>query len=347
MRLVSLAAVTPPHGHDNEGFLDVVAGWLAEAGAEPAERARVVARTRHLFERAGSRHRYVHPSPERGYAIELLRQAVEQALKDAARRPQDIDLLIYCSVARGWIEPSTAAAVQAAIGAVNASCFDVLEACAGWMRAIELADALMSTGRYRNALVVGVEAGMRDVAVPRGRTAEMRDEHLAAFTVGEAASAMLLEPDPMLPLEINLRSDGRHHDACLIPLPMIDAFLAGDSMLPEPGRFLSHSDRLFSATIAALTALMRERLARADADSIDLFIPHAASESAAEAGRRAVGIPRAKFFCGHADFGNTVSMAMPTALHHALRSGRAKRGDRICFLVASAGITYGYGIMTC
>jgi 3-oxoacyl-[acyl-carrier-protein] synthase-3 len=93
--------------------------------------------------------------------------------------------------------------------------------------------------------------------------------------------------------------------------------------------------------------LTRKRLACPDAGSIDLFIPHAASDSAAEAGRRAVGIPPEKFFCGHADFGNTVSMAMPTALAHALKAGRARRGERICFLVASSGITYGYGIMTC
>ena len=39
-------------------------------------------------------------------------------------------------------------------------------------------------------------------------------------------------------------------------------------------------------------------------------------------------------------------MSMPVALDHALATGRAKKGDRVCFLVGSAGISYGYGILT-
>jgi 3-oxoacyl-[acyl-carrier-protein] synthase III len=347
MRIVSLAAVQPSNDFDNSGYLDLIDRNLAETGMADGERSHAIERLARIYDKAGSSHRRMEPTPHRGHSMDLLRHAALQALAEASRMPEDVDLIIYCSVARGWMEPSSAAAAQAAIGAVNASCFDVLEACAGWMRAVEIADALMRSGRYGNALIVGVEAGMREVAIPRAGGFHLHDEHLAAFTIGESATAMLVEHDEAPPPEIDIRSDGRLHEVCMIPLPMAESFLLSEGPSPDPIRFVSHSERLFPAVMTPLIPLMRKRLAAPDAASIALFIPHAASGKASEAVRKALGIPAEKFLCGHARFGNTVSMAMPTVLDFARRSGRIKPGDRVCFLVASAGISYGYGILTC
>ncbi len=331
---------------DNPTFLSLLDDRVSADGMADGARAEVAERVRGIFERAGTRERFMLYPPQPGYAAELLQRAAQAALDKAGRDAAEVELIIYCSVARGWMEPSTAAAAQAMIGARNASCFDVMEACAGWMRAVEVAEALMRSGRYRNALVLGVEAGMQDTILPRGGETAVADEHLAGFTLGEAATAMLLEPDDAPPPEIVLRSDGELYDVCMIPLPAVAAFLPeGTGALPQAGRFLSHADRLFTRVITALVGVMRPRLA-AGQDDIDLFILHAASSRAGEVVRRALDIPPGKWLCPHDVFGNTVSMSMPVALDHALQTGRAKRGDRVCFLVGSAGISYGYGILT-
>lgn len=347
MRILSLACATPSMRIDNQTFLSLLDQRVSADGMSPQARAEVSDKVRGIFERAGTRERFMLYPPRPGYAAELLQRAARDALDAAGRTADEIDLIIYCSVARGWMEPSTAAAAQAMIGARNASCFDVMEACAGWMRAVEVAEALLRSGRYRNALVLGVEAGMQDTIMPRGGETEVADEHLAGFTLGEAATAMLLEPGEGAAPEIVLRSDGELHDVCMIPLPAIAAFLpAGAQHVPEAGRFLSHADRLFTRVITALVGVMRPRLANGGGEEIDLFILHAASSRAGEVVRRALDIPPEKWLCPHDVFGNTVSMSMPVALDHALKTGRAKKGDRVCFLVGSAGISYGYGILT-
>lgn len=346
MRLLSLAAVTPPERLDNDSFLSRLAERTAADGMGGAEQAVLERRVRRLFDRAGTRERHLLYPPKPGYAAELLRQAATQALARAGRRAEEVELILYCSVARGWLEPSSAAGAQALIGARNASCFDVLEACAGWMRAVEVADSLLRAGRYRNALILGVEAGMQETILPRSADAEVEEHHLAGFTLGEAATAMLVEADDAPPPEIVLRSDGDEVQTCLIPLPGVGAFLPPGADPPPAGRFVSHAERLFTRVITELVGLVRPQLPRLRQEEVRLFILHAASSRAGEVVRRALGIPAEQWLCPHAEFGNTVAMSMPVALDVARRTGRAAAGDKVCFLVGSAGITYGYGVLT-
>lgn len=345
MKILSLAAAKPDQRFDNDGFLRALDHLQTRTGVPEERRRSLARRVRSLFGKAGTRERHVHYPPQPGYAAALLRQAATRALAESGLQAGEVDLVIYCSVARGWLEPSSAAAAQAMIGAGNASCFDVLEACAGWMRAVEVADSLFRAGRYRNAIILGVEAGLQDALVPPDPTVEYGEEHLAGFTLGEAATAMVVSASDAPAPEIVLKSDGSALDACMLPLPAIAAF-TGPGQAPEPGRFLSHAVRLFTRVGQELYGVMKQRLAQRGHAEFDLFILHAASDRAGEVLRRALGIPAAKWLCTHADFGNNVAMSMPVALDHAYRTGRAKRGDRVCFLVGSAGITYGYGVLT-
>lgn len=339
LRIVSLAVAKPPHHVDNDTMLAVLADQMGAPEGELIEQVRTT------FEKCGSRARYL-TLPEPGYALDLVREAAGAALREAGRSAAEVDLVIYCSVARGWLEPSMAAAVQDAIGARNASCFDVLEACAGWMRALEVADALIAGGRYRNALVLGVEAGMHDYLVAPELLDRIEPEQLAGFTIGEMATATLVERDPAGEFDCRIRSLGEHFDLCMIALPNAAAFLPDDGRAPPPaGRFLSRSDKLFARVIAEMVDMARPRIAEIGMGRIDLFIPHGASTRAGHVVRRALGIPAEKWLCGHEEFGNTVSMSMPTALHHGIATGRVKRGDRVFFLIGSAGISVGNGVI--
>jgi 3-oxoacyl-(acyl-carrier-protein) synthase III len=328
-------------------MLGVVARRAQAAGMSAAEQDDLRNRIGRMFDRAGSRQRFINAELRRGSAIDMVKRAGTEAIAAAGKRPEDIDLIIYCSVSRGWLEPSTAAAVQAALGATNASCFDVVEACAGWMRAVEVAVSLMAGGRYANALVVGVEDGLQDIIMPVVKGTRIADENLAGFTVGSAATATLLEPDDTQPVEIEIRSKGTLHDICMLPLASAAAFLPDDGReLPVADMFLSHSEPLFSNAIQLMVEAARPRLATLDMETVALFIPHAASTKAAEVLRKLLRVPEEKWLCPHGEFGNTVAMAMPVALDFAIRTGRVKRGDRIFFVVAGAGISYGYGLVT-
>jgi hypothetical protein len=122
------------------------------------------------------------------------------------------------------------------------------------MRAVEVADSLLRAGRYRNALILGVEAGMQETILPRSADAEVEEHHLAGFTLGEAATAMLVEADDAPPPEIVLRSDGDEVQTCLIPLPGVGAFLPAGADPPPAAQRRACAALLAEAFDAAALA---------------------------------------------------------------------------------------------
>ncbi|MEI6368082.1 MAG: hypothetical protein WCP23_13440 [Planctomycetota bacterium] len=82
-----------------------------------------------LFKRSRTLVRYRHVAPEK--AIDFGVDGGRQAIATAGMVPEDIDLLIYVGVSRGFLEPATANVFQHEFGFTKATCFDVLDACAG------------------------------------------------------------------------------------------------------------------------------------------------------------------------------------------------------------------------
>ncbi len=95
-----------------------------------------------FLEGAGSDIKYQVDDDET--ALTVLRRAAEKALGNAGVTGPEIDLVLYASVARGWLEPATANVVQAELGLSRSTCFDLLDGCAGWLRAVEVARTIHS-----------------------------------------------------------------------------------------------------------------------------------------------------------------------------------------------------------
>src|SRR3989338_8864009 len=83
--------------------------------------------------------------------------AAKEALEDAKMPAEQLELLIIATVTPDMQFPSTACLVQAKIGATNAAAFDISAACSGFIYAISVAEAMIKSGRYKNALVIGAE----------------------------------------------------------------------------------------------------------------------------------------------------------------------------------------------
>ena len=343
MRITAIAAVLPEHEMSNEDVIE----HLRQGSCEPETpaRAKLYADIRRTQDRCGTQTRF-YGTPRPGYALDLAREAARQALAAADVSAADIDFIIYCSVARGWLEPSTAAAIQHLIGAERASCFDIIEACAAWMRAAQTANAFLKTGVYQRGLLVGVEAGMRTYS----REYDLHEAgptDLASFTVGEAATATVVEAGPVDDFVCEIRSLGQYHDLCMLPLQNSEYFLPHNKRgSMTPNRFYVRSDKLFYQSMTELVDMLRPRLQAIGLDTIDLFILHAASSRAGHVVRRTLGIPESKWFCPHDRFANTAAMSIPLALATAVREGKLNRGDKLSILIAAGGISIGYGMFT-
>ncbi len=84
--------------------------------------------------------------------------AAEQALDRINLSASDIDLIIVATTTPDDTFPSTATKLQHRLGAKHAIAFDVQAVCAGFVYALDIADAMLRTGRGRRALVIGAES---------------------------------------------------------------------------------------------------------------------------------------------------------------------------------------------
>ena len=81
--------------------------------------------------------------------------AAKIALEDANVLPDQIDLVVVATITPDMPFPSTACLLQHKLGLGKVACFDLEAACSGFLYALDVADAMLSSGRYRKALVIG------------------------------------------------------------------------------------------------------------------------------------------------------------------------------------------------
>ena len=100
--------------------------------------------------------------------LQLAARAANAALENAGLVAADIDYILASSVLPDTITPSLGCLLQAEVGA-DCPALDVNAACAGFLYALDLADALTVSGKAQRVLVVCAE-GMTRMGLESGRT---------------------------------------------------------------------------------------------------------------------------------------------------------------------------------
>jgi 3-oxoacyl-[acyl-carrier-protein] synthase III len=303
------------------------------------------AQVANYLEQAGTQVRYAVDDGER--AIDFVLAAARRAIGESDIPPDGIDFVIYAGVARGWLEPSTASALQHELGVVNATCFDVLDACASWLRALQMAHALIAGGTYRTGLIVNCECDFERYAEWSFERPDEVDVRLAAFTMGEAATATVVTDEtPDDDFRFVFKTFGKDHDLCVLPLANAASFAA------RPLDERCASSKFYSRSRELLSATTRKIIETFEADPVlprgtyDICFGHGASERASELVARRLGIPLEIYVPTHAQFGNTVAASIPLGMSLALDSGKLKRGARSLIIVGASGITVGLATFT-
>jgi 3-oxoacyl-[acyl-carrier-protein] synthase III len=297
------------------------------------------------FAAAGTQVRHIATEDER--PIDFLLDAGRRALAAAACAPEEVDLLIYTGVGRGWLEPATANVVQHELGLVNATCFDILDACVGWLRAVHVAHAFIRSGVYRRCLIVNCECGFRDYVDLEFAHPHELEHRFAALTIGEAATATVVtDADPDDDFYFTFKNFGEYYDLCMIPLSNAADFSArpADSR-HVPLKFFGLSGKLIATTVDKIVEIF-EADPKLRHDKYAVCFGHAASERAIEMIGCRLGLPLDMYVQTHARYGNTVSASVPLGISVALADGRLQRGDRTLIIVGSAGIAVGIASFT-
>jgi 3-oxoacyl-[acyl-carrier-protein] synthase III len=309
----------------------------------PQELSAVETQVRRHLALAGTEVRYLSDGRK---PLEYVREAGEQALSASRMQPAEIDFLIYAGIGRGWIEPATANAVQHQLGLSNATCFDILDACASWLRALHVAHSFIRNGTYKRGMIVNCEVGLQRFADFDLSNPDEIDAKLAAFTIGEAATATVVSDDTADDFYFLFKNFGQHYDLCMIPLDNAADFQPSNNGHRAASlKFFSESRKLISTTVKEVIDTYQSD-PNLNGAAYDICFGHTASEKARELVGRRLGLAPELQFPIHAEYGNTASASLPLAMSLAIDQGRLRRGHRTLCIMGSAGITIGFAKFT-
>ncbi|MFH1060442.1 MAG: beta-ketoacyl-ACP synthase 3 [Pseudomonadota bacterium] len=272
---------------------------------------------------------------------DLAHAAAAEALVEAGLGVDDIDMIIACTSTPDMRVPNTAALVQGKLGAAN-SCpaFEISAACAGFVFALHMADAMMKQHAfYRHVLIVGAEMGSSVIDRRNYITCPIFGDGAGAVVLGRSAN------DGRGILGGHVRSDGRLADYVVVP--------AGGSALPITPENIEevyargqHGIRLETARLkdaaierlveAARTVLKDHGLSVQD---IAHWVPHQAGKKILEGTMTALGISPSAVLLNYQRYANTSQASIPILLHE--NRHLFKPGDMIMMLALGGGLCWG------
>ncbi len=257
---------------------------------------------------------------ESGHA-QLASCAAQNALASAGKRAEDVDLILVATCSPELLLPCCACQVQQLIGAENAVAFDINAACSGFLFALRTAEAYISSGFYRNAIVIGAEV--------LSKLLDWKDRS-TCILFGDGAGAVYVEeasyPEGILSMVQG--SDGSK----------------GMSLSCAKSGFIQMDGReIYKFATRQIPECITQALEQAGltVDDIDLFVLHQANRRIIESIAKKLQADMKKFPINLDRVGNMSSAAIPVLLDELNRCGIIKRTHKIVLSGFGAGLTYG------
>lgn len=302
---------------DEVRTVDLVAGL---GGArDPEDTARRIGIASRRWDRAGSL---------AGLAIPALRAALDDAgiPARALRR-----VILATSTGGDQLIPSTATTVAQAFGLSDeADCFDVNNACTGFLN--------------------GLDVAARSVATGLGPVAVIGAERLSPYLRPDTPRSYLVLADAAAAVIVDAPRGGGRVRASWTSMRKD---LSGDMRTPHPGL----TGRPAAVTFDAPLGELAESAVRAIRDAgevvlaqsglgwseVDWFLPHQPNGSLFQDIVAACGVPPERTVPVADTLGSVAAASVPFSLDALRRSGRLRPGQRV--LMAAVGAGTGFGAM--
>ena len=266
---------------------------------------------------------------------DLALEASVRALKDADIERDQIDLVIVATITPDMSFPSTACLLQHKLGLGKISSFDLEAACSGFLYALDVADGMLASNRYHNALVVGAEkmSSILDW-----------DDRTTCVLFGDGAGAAVLSKKGAGHELLGFQCGADGSDPTVLHKPAGGSLLpASQDTLNERKHFLKMNGReIFKSAVRVMERAVRELLVKHEIsmDEVDHVIPHQANVRIVESLAQRLEISMEKFFCNLENYGNTSAASVPLALDEGRALGRFRSGQLGVLVAFGAGLTW-------
>ncbi len=268
--------------------------------------------------------------------------AAIEALAAANMHAADIELIIVATISPDKIFPNTACFVQKRIDAVNAVCFSVEAACSGFVYIMAIGAAMIKSGLFKNALLIGAEKLSSIINWNDRSTCVLFGDGAGAVVIEEAAN-----DDENMHIYSKLGSDGNYSDILHVPGGgSCQPF--SQTVLDEKLHFLAMSGHeVFKLAVNTMAAAAKETLEKSNISINDIrwLIPHQANTRIIAAIAKRLDIDEDKVYVNLANYGNTSGATVPIALDELVRAGLIKKGDYLLFVAFGGGLTWGANLI--
>lgn len=276
-----------------------------------------------IMSRTGIQHR--HHCREGEGTTSLCVEAARRALENSGVSSGEVGVCIVATVTPETLVPSTACAVQQALGLPEDTlCFDLNAACTGFLFALHTAECLLNAAPGKFGLVIGGETLSRIINwADRG----------TCILFGDGAGAAVVECRegwPSIGAVLGCRGDR--------DILHVDGPGSGKQALVS-----MEGTKVFKFAVETVPKCMDEVLERhgMSVEDVDFFVFHQANARIIDLVVRKYAIPEEKYYKNLSEYGNTSAASIPLVLSELEERGKIRSGSRVLVTGFGGGLTWG------
>ncbi len=286
-----------------------------------------------ISSRTGIRQRHIIKDEN---TISLALGAAKLAIEDSGVLKEDIDLVIVATVTPENTFPSTSNMLQSQLGLGEIMSFDLNAACSGFVYAIDVANKMMKSGAFKNALIVGSETLTKYVDWSDRNTCVLFGDGAGAVVIGEGSGEI-----------IDCISHSRGDENKFLYGAGVEVREFFNREKPTVGFIEMNGREVFKFATRTVPKAIEEILAKNNLtiNDIDKFVCHQANERIIESSAKKLDVSMDKMYVNIHKYGNTSAASVPIALDDAFKEGAVKKGDLICIVAFGGGLTWSSSII--
>ena len=260
---------------------------------------------------------------------ELAVKAAKNALEDASLSAADLDYILCSNVANNYVTPALSCMIQGEIEA-SCPCLDLNGACAGFIYALDIAEAFLNSYQDKNILIVCAEEPTRFVNWNERNTSILFGDGAGAVVVTKGTNMKALT------LTTTCKVDALYYRRLLEDTPY-----AANAESTEP--MVMNGKEVFklavSASVADINKVMTE--AHVTSNDVSYFLLHQANIRIIDAIRENLHQPAEKIPHNIEKYGNTSSASIPILMDELSRAHKIKSNSLLVLSAFGAGFCTG------
>ncbi len=311
-----------------------VSGYVPDAVLSNADLEKMVDTSDEwIVTRTGIKERHILKEPGKA-ASDMGKIMVERLLEETETHPDDIELLICCTVTGDMVFPDTANTICYKVGIKNAFGYDINAACSGFLFGLTTGAKFVESGTCKKVIVVGMDV-MSSIIDYTDRA--------TCIIFGDGGGAVLLEPNSegLGIIDSVFRGDGAGREFLHMK--------AGGSLKPPSEETVRNREHfvyqegkaVFKYAIHGMVDTINKVMERNQLtiDDIDWLVPHQANIRIINGVAHGININKEKVMINIHKFGNTTSGTLPLCLWEW--SPKLKKGDNLLLTAFGGGFTWG------